>query len=365
MINLLEYNKESKKSCFLFDSVPLALMNSFRRIMLCNMKNSGIELCNITVIKNTSTYNDEMIKNRISLLPILHFPDVLSCIIEMNVINATESQINVTTDSLQITNGNALIYPDILLCQLKPGEEIQIVVKSDINNCVHGGIGYRPVTTVWFKPISLIYCKLEFVESIQTYFSKCDFKIYELSKLPNKAPNKAPNNLQCLGFCTNLRDLNVKELLNFLELKSDSDIIIIKKNENIYAYFFETFFKEYGPMAILNDAISLFQQKMQYLLKNPINYKFNQKQAKMIIKFENAGKQNKITATELSPLVFYLRRHKNIYFSHYDKLHPDSEIFYLHVIFHKTEDSNIQQFTNIFKECINDILQSCEDISTI
>ena len=161
-----ELSEENNYLKFTLSGVDVSIANSLRRIMLSEIptfvfRTTPYEKNNVIFEENTSRLNNELLKQRISCIPIyiddLEFPKE-KFIIELDVVNNTDSIIYITTQDFKIkdietnkylteSDTNKIFPPDkitnsyIDIARLRPkisdsigGESLKIRAKLDIGN---------------------------------------------------------------------------------------------------------------------------------------------------------------------------------------------------------------------------------------
>jgi DNA-directed RNA polymerase subunit L len=136
-------------------NVNHVILNSIRRTILLSLPNFAFNSKNIKIEHNTSAYNNDMLRVRISNMPCLNIPSlellndietlehgkelnnsdipVLSMVIDFE--NKSTDMIPVTTKYAKffINDKKAPDYPvDFLIVKLKPGEKIKLIATSNI-----------------------------------------------------------------------------------------------------------------------------------------------------------------------------------------------------------------------------------------
>lgn len=436
---------------FLFENIPLCLINTLRRIILNDLVHSGFNQNNIKIIKNTTTWNNEILAHRISLIPILHTIDSNSsdnnhnnnneiasshlsshslsnsssahlsshlspqlssnssaahlpllsqlphqCQFEINEINTNDSIKYITSNNFTLVNGSAKLFDDILICQLKKHEEIQIIATSDINCAKNGGIAYRPVSNVYFKPIKLIYIVENKLNQLQTepkndqnksksvqdellkYFKECAFNLHSIELINNhdkiNTHTIKKTNYNCIGFSDNIVDFDPNELCTVLNISANS--YIIETYSAVYAFIIELFFKENEPKTILKSALFKFNDNLKIFLQT--NYKYTVLYSDISSNSTNntnnsdifSNSTNDDTSTNriilhimnmnetiLNPISYFLRQNDTVLFAHYNKSHPDQKQIDLHITLNKNynEEMMIIEIANIVKSTIKEL----------
>lgn len=151
--------------------VSVQLVNALRRLVVREVPCYAFHDSTIKINKNTSVYNNDMIRERVSNIPIFNVPhkidhlekkdwyrvdytdpkrervngDVDDIDMYVTVENKTDDIMNVTTEHAQVYhNGNKVdMYKDIepiLIVMLRPGEKFEMVAKSVLGIGVAHGI---------------------------------------------------------------------------------------------------------------------------------------------------------------------------------------------------------------------------------
>jgi len=113
--NVVENNTEMK---FVLSGVDCAIANGLRRTLLSDipcvvMKTLPHDQCKVDITKNTSKFNNEIIKQRLACIPV-HITDLNTPIdqleLELDVENKTEDTMYVTTQDIKIRNTKTQTY---------------------------------------------------------------------------------------------------------------------------------------------------------------------------------------------------------------------------------------------------------------
>ena len=339
MFKQLSQDKEDNTTTFLTYGIKTQVINSLRRVMLSEYKNSAFHPDNIDIIFNDTVTHNEILKHRLALIPIeCHSNEPIK--VTLDIKNENKEIQEIYSDELQIISGQGKIYPEILLFKLKKGNCLTLTATSDVRTSQSGGVYYRPVTCVFFRFMKSIYIK----ENIQSnkllkYFLEMEWNIYNNYEfLCSKKDGYI-----CIGISDNIRDIEVTKLTNKLGMKED-DIIIENmsyKNDNVYSFTIESIFIE--PEKVLKRSIEILQDKFRTFLKNKCEVDENENQ--IIFYIEN------IDSTILNPLSEFLREDSEINFAHYNKDHPYDNFTKLHITL-KNKNAN---YINIIKNTVNKI----------
>ena len=146
------------------------VLNVIRRTLLEEVPSLAFDKENIIIVKNTSVYNNDFMRNRIENMPIVNISNGKFNYDEYNNLkfnasvnseeeskltifckkkNDTSNIINVTTDDITFYDNNSKIdniYKNrILIVKLKPGEEIEFSAKSKLGlgkfNSIYSSVG--------------------------------------------------------------------------------------------------------------------------------------------------------------------------------------------------------------------------------
>jgi DNA-directed RNA polymerase subunit L len=117
-VNKISDNSENNKLSFTLDGVNVSIANSIRRIILSDIpcyvfKTSPHNEDKSAIFVNTSRLNNEIIKQRLSCIPI-HVNDIHKnmneYILEVNVENKTDTLLYVTTKDFKVKNVKSGLY---------------------------------------------------------------------------------------------------------------------------------------------------------------------------------------------------------------------------------------------------------------
>ena len=134
---------------------PLPFVNGLRRSLISHVPSFSL---NTTIHQNETSYNDDILKLRIGLIPVNQH---LSCSLEK--VNDTKKTIRITSSDFS----NEHIMPNIYLLDLKPNESISIQCETK------AGYGYQNarwqvIQTPMMKKIETVNIKKMDMEKIKT-----------------------------------------------------------------------------------------------------------------------------------------------------------------------------------------------------
>ena len=159
---------------FTVNNCNVSVANALRRTLITDI--NTVIISDIEIIKNTTKLNNEILKHRLSCMPVFikDFTAIDNLILEINETNDTDSLLYITTRNINIKNNETdtyltekackkifqsnkitSCYP--LFCRLKPkltnekpGEVIQLIAKLGVSNAKENGM-YNVVSTCAYK----------------------------------------------------------------------------------------------------------------------------------------------------------------------------------------------------------------------
>ena len=154
---------------------PVALINGLRRVILVNLETCCFNREDITFRKNTSIYNEDFLTQRLSLIPLnskkfakLDLEKIEAYLFANNTTELVEPKSYYAKD-IKIYQGDTdvpleertllntsdyITHPDILLCKIKPEQEMECFMKVRKGTHKEDGSMYCPVSkcTYFFEP---------------------------------------------------------------------------------------------------------------------------------------------------------------------------------------------------------------------
>jgi len=330
MIRIIEQDIEDKSTNFLVYDIKTCVINSLRRIMLADYENSAFNESNIIVHNNTSLLHNEIIRHRLSLVPV-NTNDTLK--VEMNIKNDDNDIKNVYSDNLNIIEGEGEIAKGILLYKLKKNQEINLTATTDLNTSGKAGIPYRPIVTAFFKIIKQINISNKVsnkkLKSIKEYLIE-EYELFEEKNIYSKSKG-----YKTIGLTHTIRDKTnvIKNIIAKFNLK-ENDLTIEHlhyNNSPVYSFNIESLFID--PKQILKKSIQIFKQQLDNFLESEMEVEEEQDFIKLFVK--NG------TYTISNPLSWFLKENQKIKFAHYNKLHPFDEFLIIQLSLHNNNDDYI------------------------
>jgi len=314
-------------------------LNAMRRVLYSDYIGSCFNQTDIAVVENNTLMNNEILRHRISLIPLKTISN-MTC--ELIIQNSTKKNIDVLSDNIKILEGEGTIIQNILIIQLKPGEKISIKMNSTKFSGSKSSI-YRPFSICYFKIIKVIYLKKDLNKNIDKHLE--NYNIYN-SDIQYFEKIKG---YDIYGYTNNLRDY-VNPFVNIL----NEDEYIIKdafhNKKPIYNFNIELFFDEEN---IIKKTFELLKYQIQEFLNKKMEIIHDNNPNKTRLKIEKG------TYSILNLLSKEIRTYENIKYCAYDKEHPLDEFIFLEYI---TEKMDKEDHYNIVHTNINNILKYIETI---
>jgi DNA-directed RNA polymerase subunit D len=326
MIELLNYNKEENSSVFLFYNIHTSIINSLRRIMMSEYKNSAFNEKNITIKKNTTVIHNEILRHRLSLVPI-NSDTIFE--VELNCKNTEDNIKEIYSDELKIVKGSGEIMKDILLYKLKKDKEIILHAMSD-RQIAKKNVIYRPIVTSYFKILKEIIYENNQENKLDKY------KLFTNEKLQSK---------NSLGLTY---DINYNKIINSIENLKIQDVYYNKLP--VYVFFIESIFL--NPKDILDNSIKILLKKIENFLDLKIKVKENNEIIKLYI-------NNSFTLSNI--LSYYLKKDPRIKFAQYNKLHPLDDYIILELYL----NDKSYDYIKILEKTINKIKKDLNNLSIL
>lgn len=342
MIKLIDQDIEDNSANFLIYDIKTNIVNSLRRIMMADYKNSAFHENNIVVNKNSGLLHNEIVRHRLSLVPINTNETVK---VELKIKNNTKELLNVYSDDLKIISGKVDISKGILLYKLKENQEIELTATSDINTSKIGGTIYKPIVISYFKIIKQINLSSsipeEKVNKIKEYLKE-EFELFEEEKIYKKKEN-----FRVLGLLHTVRDRTnfIKKTIEEFNLNA-GDLLLEQlryNNTPVYSFNIESLF--INPIEILSKSLSILKEQLDQFLESDMEVEEEEYFIKLFIK--NG------TYTVCNTLSCFLQKNEKIKFAHYNKLHPLDDFIIIQLSLYDKNDDYIEILQNTLEEINN------------
>ena len=352
MIRIIEEDLEEKTTNFLLYDIKTHVVNSIRRIMMADYTNSAFNESNITVYKNTGLLHNEIVRHRLSLVPI---KTTTGLSVSLNIKNIGNEIMTVYSDDLIIDEGEGEIQKGIILYKLKPNQEIELVAKSDVNTSKVGGVPYRPISTAFFKIIKQISISKKItgkkLKDIKEYLID-EHELFEEKKIYKKSETHKPIGLlHTVRDNTNFIEKTIEKFnLKYGDLKLEH---LDYNNSPVYSFNIESFFID--PKEILHNSIKIFKEQLDNFLESEMEVEEEKDFIKLFVK--NG------TYTIANPLSRFLQENEKIKFAHYNKLHPLDDFLIIQITLHDMSEDYIailQDTLEYINNYIEDLIKLTE-----
>lgn len=330
MIRIIDEDLEEKETNFLVYDVKTHVINSLRRVIMADYANSAFNEDNIVVHNNTGLLHNEIVRHRLSLVPIKTTKGIK---VELKVQNNDQNIMTIYSDDLKIIEGEGEIMKGIVLNKLKKGQEIHLDATSDINTSKVGGIPYRPVSTCHFRIIKQISASSDIdnktLKSIKEHLIE-EHELFTEENIYNIQDNYNP-----IGLLHTVRDHTnfLEKTIEKFNLKAD-DLKLEQleyNNSPVYCFNIESFFID--PKEILYTAINIFKGQMDNFLESEMEV---EEETDFIKLFVKNG-----TYTIANPLSRFLQENEEVKFAHYNKLHPLDDFLIIQITLHNMNNDYI------------------------
>ena len=215
--------------------IKISLVNSIRRIIISDIETYIIDNKNVTFYENSSMLNNEFLKHRLSLIPIISNLDNTNY--ENLVISCKKSNDSENMESIYVSDfeckdsikgeiiDNNLIfkYPKILFGKIKNGQNVSFEGKLTKNNLTHGGAFFSPVSACIYT-FKIDEEKVKEVTENMTESEKITFNTLENERIYIRNDNGEPNvyqfHIESIGFYDSLIifNLGINLLINKLNI---------------------------------------------------------------------------------------------------------------------------------------------------
>lgn len=296
MFKQLEYDEDDCSASYLVENIDTGIVNAFRRVIMADIETHALKEDDINIVSNTTLIHNEILKHRISLMPIKTVSGD-TVIVKLNIKNSSTKNKEIFSDDFSTTNGE--LVEGVLLTILKPEEELNIIATSSVGTGKDSSI-YKPTSTTYFKILKeLVVDNEEVKEYLMNKYSCFEHNGKLLTgdiRVPKIEINK------------------VKQMFNY-------DLVIKECDGHTNQYLFSI--ESYGqkkPYELIEEAMDMLKKKFNDILTRNISIKIEGE--KMELELINE------TSTITNIFAKYLREDKEVKYALYNKKHPlDKSIF--------------------------------------
>ena len=346
MIKTIQYDEEDCSTNFLVYGVQTNIINALRRTMIANLKNHAFAEENTIVSINSSLLHNEIVRHRLSLIPI---NTTTGLKVELKLLNEKIDTLNVYSNDLKIIEGEGEIIQDILLYKLKQGEEINLTATSDLNSGKDKTI-YKPIITSFFKIIKQLSISNKVNKTTLQQIKEYLVEEYELLEEDTIYKNKEDYDVIGLLHTVRTKSNFIQKLIEKFNLKED-DLSLEQLSYNnipVYSFTIESIF--INPTEILKKTLLLFKENLDLFWESDMEVEEDENFVNLFIQKE--------TPTLLNTISCFLRANDKIKFANYNKKHPLDDFIILQLSLYDNSDDYIE----ILKEALININKYIENI---
>lgn len=335
---VLDYKKDQEAnefSCYISD-IPIEYLNSIRRTIMTDYSKYAFN--NVEFKINNSLLNDEILRNRIEMIPI-------RCEMELDfsikIKNNKQKFLDVYSKSIvcNISGMDFYINPNILITTLKKGESLEVSMTSH-KESADTHVKYRSTNVIILKKMKVV-----------KYIGPLIMKKQVMDILIDRYNMKLDQNRDDTGILDTARtNLNLPRILKEL-LSTSEELITLEylssSEKDVYFFSIETDY--YNPELI-------FQESVELLINRIKNIKYNVSRVcenkKYYIELINES------PTVANLLQLELNQMKEVNFSYFYKPYPISKDVELQIFFHKEECNSFESFLKEAQDKVCLFLQS-------
>ena len=303
----LDYDptQESNEYSFYVYGIPVEYLNSIRRTIMTDCSKYSFGDINFKI--NTTLINDDIMRNRFEMIPILCDDEY---IFTLNIKNTDKKFLDVYSKDIVCCNFSSNCHYDknILLATLKNGESLNVEMKT-IKKRASEHVKYRTTNVVFYKTMKrLVFLSEERKQEV------VDF-------LENQYDMKIINNEYVFDTCRT--NLNIPKIVNYTFGK---DLVKLENytinGEQVYYFNIECDY--YNPKLILENALELLKSRV-----NNITYTVKRvnEDKQFYLNLENES------STSANILQLELNKYEEIEFSYFYKLYPLDKDIELQIFF--------------------------------
>jgi len=252
-------------------NLDTCIVNSFRRIVLADVVGNSFD--KIIYKKNTSIINNEILSHRLSLIPLeIDITDADNVCVELEVSNSDYDKMSITSSDLKVTSGKINIIPNILLAELRHGEEISLkMYPIKGNGKKHAK--FQPVSICSFKINEDVHIKQEIWDKLSVKSKKKLRKYCEETLSLDSDHYLYDNSIGAYGF-KNFHENTKRKIINgvtsylvdigIMDKDVDKDVVIFNDQyyNKKYVYSFKLESHLVDPYIIFSKILYRFNQKI-------------------------------------------------------------------------------------------------------
>jgi len=320
----LDYNETQEANEFSFYSseIPIEYLNSLRRFIMSDYKKYSFD--GVKVKKNTGVLNDEIMKNRIEMIPIKCSKELQFSI---NVYNKDKEFLKVYSDEIVCDTDDKDYFFDkhILLNKLRKGEQLEMTFKTTKNSPVEH-VKHRIVNVIILKKIRMLKLKEKNEDVVRFLKNQYDVEVDNDYGLLDKMKT----------------NLDIKRIVQEKFNKDLVDIEYYKKNDK-FVYFFSIESDYYNPEEIFYSAVDMLKARLNNMV---YSVKRSEMGKKYYLNFVNEN------MTLMNILQHELNDMEEVYYSYYFRLYPLDKDIELQIFLNES-----QSFEMVLKKGIEKTIE--------
>lgn len=312
-----------------------SLLNAFRKTIMSDFINSGFSMENITVIKNSTCFTEEVLQHRVSLIPV---NSKMENLFELNQFNFNNCDMVVTSNMFRSnskTHDFSYMMRNVMICNLKPNEELFISAKCTRATSNEKGISYRPVSTAYFSKLVSIYTLNEKISNIiREYLQERSIGYISSKSIDN-------NIAECLGHIPKIHKQNdktykltlitadrsilrdIEELNEYLELNKED--IIVAQNEGKSIFTIKPFLLP--AQEIIDVTKQILHCKFTSFLTTPRKYLFIESSNTHTLEVDTSTHSIQV----VNAICHFIQQDKSVIFAHYSVEHHESSVCTIYI----------------------------------
>ncbi len=353
----IEINDDSQLIMDIY-GLDISIVNSFRRIVLSDVVCNAFD--NTEIEKNTSIINNEILSHRFGLIP-LTIDDIGKVCVELNIKNTGYDKMNVTSSDLKVIEGELEIIPNILLVELKRGEEIKAKLYiSKKSGKVHAK--YQPASVCCFKIKEDVSVHTHLWNELTTQ-QKNKLRKLCIKDLPlNKTDYLFNNSIGTYGFKENFKN-SPERIREYIEAYLIKCCLSKRDVENKSVIFQEQYYDKslvyqfrlephiVNPYKIFSSILQTLYEKIINLQNKDIEIIETNNDVGVCFEIKNEGHTiGNILSTEL-------QRDSRVKYSYYKVKHPFIRSIMLYIIL---EDLKEENYAKVLADAFKRVLELCK-----
>ena len=271
-----------------YNYFKISFVNAIRRTIISDIYVYNFDYKSIIFEENTSMLDDEFLKHRLILIPIisnLENIDYDKINISCNKNNDTENMKNIyvkdfickNTDTNEIIENNIIFkYPNILFAKIKNNQQIIFESKSIMNNAEKGGSFFSTVSKCVYI-FKIDQNKANILKSNMNEIEKKSFNNQEIERIYEKNKNRSPNiynfSVESIGFYDPLTIVKkgIESLIDRLQIIKNTKIKLSEEKDNFFYFSFNDENETIGNLlsTYIEDNDNVFY--CGYVIDHPLN----------------------------------------------------------------------------------------------